>query len=189
MRLNQRSTGLRRVSRSPSQRSIASEAHVGRGLRVRVGAYVDQRGLAAFHGALERWANLVGLLDEFAVAAERLYHLVVTLVAEVAADVAAGLARGEASVVRDDDNDIQLVPNRGVHFHPVPAKSAVTAEHHDRLVRRGSLGAEAERDTHTHASVRPGVEAEARLIDGNRLAREVEDFMAIDDQDSVAGNR
>ena len=58
----------------------------------------------------------VRLFDELAIGAERLYHLVIALEAELAPDIATRLARGEASVVRDDHHDRQFVSNRGIHL-------------------------------------------------------------------------
>src|SRR5271166_4274980 len=104
-----------------SYRSISRKAHVGGRLRLGIGAYIDQRGLATLDGALDGGPDRIGLFDKFAVAAERLDHFVIALETEVAADSAAGLARSESAVVRDDDDDRQLVANRRVHLHPVPA--------------------------------------------------------------------
>src|SRR4029077_8187843 len=100
-------------------------------------------------------------------------HLVISLEAQIATDAAASFARSESTVVRDDDHDRQLMANRGVHLHPVPAECAVSAEHHHREVRTRHLRSDSERDANAHASVRAGVEAASRLIDRNRLRGEL----------------
>src|SRR2546423_14072735 len=83
---------------------VPAEPHVRRRLRFGVGAHVHQGWLAAGDGALNRRRDVVRLLDEFAVAAQRLDHLVVALETQLAADVirphvarraTSGLARGE----------------------------------------------------------------------------------------------
>src|ERR1700678_3219328 len=168
--------------------SIAGEAHIGRRLRVGIGADVDQRRDAALHRALDRGTDILGLLDKFTIATERLDHLVIALIAEVAADIAAGLARGKPAVVGNYDDDREFVADGGVHLHAIPAEGAVTAQDHYRAIRGGGLGADAERNAHAHASVRTGIEARAGLICRNRLAGEIENFVTVNDENGVAGN-
>src|SRR5499426_1405805 len=72
------------MSLPPRLRGVRREAH-GLGARLVVGDHVDHGGLAGRGGALERGANVVRLLHEFAVRAQVLRELVVPRVAEVAA--------------------------------------------------------------------------------------------------------
>src|SRR6516165_7837045 len=146
--------------------SVSSKSHVGGRLGIGISDNVDQRGLAALDGALNRGPDRIGLGDEFAVAAERLDHLVVTLEAKVAPDIAASLARGEASVVRDNHHDRQLMANRGVHLHSVPSECAVAAQHQHWEVGARNFGTNSKWDADAHAPVRTSIETASRLING-----------------------
>src|SRR5215472_14023520 len=153
--------------------SVTRKPHIGGCLRVGIGAHVDQCSLATLDGAFDRRTDLIWALHEFSIAAERFDHLVIALEAEIAAHVAASLARGEPAVVRDHYHDGQAMPNSGVHFHPVPAKCPVAAQHHYGKVRAGGLRTDSEGNSDPHASMGTGIETAARLVDGNRLTSEI----------------
>src|SRR5260370_6382987 len=135
--------------------SISGKSHVGRRLRIGVGADVNKCRLATLDGALNRRPDRTRLLDEFTVAAKRFDHLVISLEAQIATDAAASFARSESAVVRNHHNDRQLMANHRIHLHTVPAECAVSAEHQHREVRTRHLRSDSERDANAHASVRP----------------------------------
>jgi len=78
--------------------------------------------------------------------------------------------------------------NRRVHLHAVPAEGTVSTENDHRLVRARDLGTDTEWNADAHAAMRAGIQTSADFVDGNRLPGEVENLMAIDDENGVTAN-
>ena len=100
-----------------------------------------------------------------------------------------GLARGETGVVGDHNDNRDVMPNGRVHLHAVPAEGTVAGQNQDGFVRRCHLGPDAERHAYAHTAVWAGIEAAADVVHGNGLARKIEDFMSVHDQNGVAADR
>src|SRR3954454_1919270 len=123
---------------------VVREAHGG-GAGAVVGLDVDEGHHAVIHlllRALQGRADVLGVLDIFAVGAEGLGHLVVAGIAEVAAGLVALRVGGPAAIEADDAEQRQFVPDRGVELHRVLAERAVAMQADDLVVRLCRLGAD-----------------------------------------------
>src|SRR5215467_14260386 len=108
----------------------AGEAH-GCGAGAVVGLDVDKADHALLDllpGALQGRADGLGLFDIFGVAAERLGHLVVAGVAEIAARLVVLRVRGPTAIETDHAQQRQFVPDRGVELHRVLPEGAVAMQ-------------------------------------------------------------
>src|SRR5438876_475836 len=176
-------------SRLPRRR-LALLGRVGReadrrGARRVVGHDVHDRRLARRIGPLERGPNLVRLLDELTMSAEIHGDLVVAGVAKIATGLVVLRVRGPAAVVADDDEHRDPVAHRRVDLVPVDAVGAVAVKDDHLRVRARDLRADTERQSHAHAPEGAGVQPMARREGRDRLASEVEDLLAVHDEDRV----
>src|SRR2546427_1019285 len=103
---------------------------------------VDERRAAEVHRLLQGALQVLRLLDEEALAAERLHHLVVASAIDqrVRLQVLERLVRhfrvprADAAVVEDDDLDWQLIAADRLHLHAGEADRRVARDRDDRLV-------------------------------------------------------
>src|SRR6266566_1979986 len=161
---------------------VIREAY-GRGAGAIVGLDVDQRDHALvdlFLGALEGRADLLRLLDIFAIGAEALRHDVVARVAEVAARLVALRVGGPAAVQADDAEQRQFMAHRRVELHRVLPEGAVAMQADDLRIRLGRFGADREGEPDAHRAERPGIQAVPRGEGRDRLAAEIEDLLPVD---------
>ena len=118
-----------------------------------IGLHIDQRHHAFIDFLLrahQRGADVLRLLDVFAIAAQALRHFVVARVAEVASGFFFLRISGPAAVQADHHQYRQLVTHSGVEFHGVQPERAVAVHHDHLLVGTRGLGAHAEGHAHTH---------------------------------------
>src|SRR6516162_2772423 len=125
--------GAPSVTRGGRSGLAARKTH-GRGAGAVVGLDVDEADHALLDlapGALQGWADLLGLFDIFGVAAQGLGHLVVARVTEVTAGLVAFGICGPAAVEADHTQEWQFVPHRSVELHRVLPEGAVAVQTDD----------------------------------------------------------
>ena len=130
------------------------------------------------------------LFDELAVRAEIHGQPIVAGIAEVAP----GLRQrsrprrigGPAAVVADDGDDRDVVADGGVDVHRVDAERAVAVQHQHLGVGLRELGTDAVGQPYAHRAKGAGVESVTGGVGRDGLAAEVQDLLAVDDEDRVA---
>src|SRR5947208_11777834 len=167
---------------------VVRETHGG-GAGAVVGLDVDQRHHALVHlllGAFQGRADVLGVLDIFAVRTEALRHNVVPRIAKIAARLVALGIGGPAAIEADDAEQRQFMPYRGVELHRVLPERAVAVQADDLVIRLRCLGADREGQADPHRAERPRIEAMPRREGRNRLAAKIEDLLPVDAQDRIA---
>src|SRR6516162_5988060 len=166
----------------------AGKTH-GRGAGAVVGLDVDEADHALLDlapGALQRWADLLGLFDIFGIAAQGLGHLVVARVAEITPGLVALRVSGPTAIEADHAQERQFVPHRGVELHRVLPERAVAVQANDLCRGLGGLGADCERQPYPHRAKGSGIEPVPGDKGRDRLAAEIQDLLPVDRQDRLA---